>query len=80
MAAYVHYRKQICRKSGNVKSKPFPMPRRLDYVEEKDPGQNLIINVEEVEMEDIHEGDDKDDYYFEDPTNIGSYILYIYND
>ena len=68
------YRKRICRKSRRVKSKPIPMPRKLNYTEEEEPGHT---GAEEVEMKDICADDEKDDYYFEDPSNIGTIIIFI---
>ena len=68
------YRKRICRKSRRVKSKPIPMPRRLNYTGEEEPSHT---GAEDVEMKDICADDEKDDYYFEDPSNIGTVIIFI---
>ena len=49
-----------------IKSKPLSPPRRLRREEE---GES-----EEMEMEALADSaEDKDDYYFEDPANIGSH-------
>ena len=68
------YRKRIFRKSGMVKSKPIHMSKRLNYDEEEEASHT---GAEEVEMKDIHNDDEKDDYYFEDPSNLGSYSNFI---
>ena len=52
--------------SVKIKSKPLSPPRRLRREEE---GES-----EEMEMEGLADSaEDKDDYYFEDPANIGSH-------
>ena len=71
------YRKRICRNLEMVKSKPTPIPKRVHCDEEQEVSQ---IGAEEMEMKEIHEDDEKDDYYFEDPSNIGSYSNYIFTD
>ena len=66
---YLYCRKQICRYSAQVKSKPVTRITRLNSMEEE---ESRRTSTEEVEMKNIHDDDEKDDYYFEDPSNIGT--------
>ena len=52
--------------SGKVKTRPMLAPKRQRLRKRNDKGQ------EEMEMKGMAEPDD--DYYFEDPSNIGTYI------
>ena len=52
--------------SGKVKPRPLPAPMRQRLRKRNDKGQ------EEMEMKGMAEPDE--DYYFEDPSNIGTHI------
>ena len=52
--------------AGKVKTRPMPAPKRQRLRKRNDKGQ------EEMEMKGMAEPDD--DYYFEDPSNIGTCI------
>ena len=69
---------QVCRRLENVRSKPLPTLRRLNYIE---PGRQTDSG--EVEMKDLGAfvDYDNDDYYFDDPSIIGIYhnlILHLH--
>ena len=52
-----------------MKSKPVTTATRLNYMEEQESKQAY---AGEVEMKNVHDDDERDDYYFEDPSKIGS--------
>ena len=65
---------QVCRRLENVRSKPLPTLRRLNYIE---PGRQTYSG--EVEMKGLGAfvDYDNDDYYFEDPSIIGTLIIFF---
>ena len=62
--------RRVRRGSMKVKSKPLPPLRKLEGMEEKEDEEE----EEEIEMKGLvgSAEDDKDEYYFEDPSNIGA--------
>ena len=58
--------------SVRVKTKPLPPPKRLRG-DDNDEKTDERLEMKELVTSTLH--DDKDDeYYFEDPSNIGNYI------
>ena len=72
MCTYIlhpHTRRKVSGGSSKVKSKPLPPLKTLKAGEEEE-------EEEEMEMRELVASteEDKDDYYFEDPSNISKYI------
>ena len=66
-----HTRRRVSRGSVKVKSKPLPPLRSLKEREREEEEE------EEMEMRELVASteEDKDDYYFEDPSNISEFIV-----
>ena len=65
---------QVCRKLENVRSKPLPTLRRLNYIE---PGRQTDSGEVEMKRLGAFVDYDNDDYYFDDPSIIGTLILFF---
>ena len=65
---------QVCRRLENVRSKPLPTLRRLNYVE---PGRQTDSGEVEMKCLGTFVDYDNDDYYFDDPSIIGILILFF---
>ena len=73
MCTYIlhpHTRRKVSGGSSKVKSKPLPPLKTWKGREEEEEEE------EEMEMRELVTSteEDKDDYYFEDPSNISKYI------
>ena len=66
---------QVCRRLENVRSKPLPtLLRRLNYIE---PGRQTDSGGMEMKGLGAFVDYDNDDYYFDDPSIIGTLILFF---
>ena len=65
--------RRVRRGSMKVKSKPLPPLRKLEGMEGMEEKEDEE-EEEEIEMKGLV-GSAEDDYYFEDPSNIGIYLL-----
>ena len=65
---------QVCRRLENVRSKPLPTLRRLNYIE---PGRQTDSGEVEMKRLGAFVDYDNNDYYFDDPSIIGTLILFF---
>ena len=65
---------QVCRRLKNVRSKPLTTLRRLNYIK---PGRQTDSGEVEMKRLGAFVDYDNDDYYFDDPSIIGTLILFF---
>ena len=65
---------QVCRRLENVRSKPLPTLRRLNYIE---TGRQTDSGEAEMKGLRAFVDHDNDDYYFDDPSITGT-LFFIY--
>ena len=56
-----------------VKTKPIPPPKRLRG-DDNDEKTDERLEMKELVTSTLHDDNKDDEYYFEDPSNIGNYI------
>ena len=56
-----------------VKTKPIPPPKRLRG-DDNDEKTDERLEMKELVTGTLHDDNKDDEYYFEDPSNIGNYI------
>ena len=63
--------------SERVKSKTLPIPRMLNNVQDDELDRQT--DVEEVETKELVSINEKDVYYFDAASNLGTVILFLFD-